>query len=80
MRAPEPGDRSLVGPPVALVDTDRMMQVLNNLVKNAIHYTSEGGRVLVSTGKKEAEGRGMGDGDGGGHRHRHPRGGPAPHL
>ena len=57
LRAPEPGDRSLVGPPVALVDTDRMMQVLNNLVKNAIHYTPEGGRVLVSTGKKEAEGR-----------------------
>jgi len=43
--------------PVALVDPDRMMQVLNNLVANAIHYTPEGGKVVVSTGKEEAEGR-----------------------
>jgi len=33
------------------------MQVLNNLVVNAIQYTSEGGKVVVSTGKEEAEGR-----------------------
>jgi len=41
--------------PVALVDPERMIQVLNNLVENAIRYTPVGGRVVVSTGKKEAE-------------------------
>jgi len=49
--------RRSVEPPVALVDPERMMQVLNNLVVNAIQYTSEGGKVVVSTGKEEAEGR-----------------------
>ena len=34
-----------------------MKQVLNNLVENAIQYTPEGGKVVVSTGKQEAEGR-----------------------
>jgi len=43
--------------PVALVDAQRIMQVLNNLVENAIHYTPEGGRIVVSTGKRETEGR-----------------------
>ena len=43
--------------PVALVDPERMIQVLNNLVANAIQYTPQGGRVVVSTGKWEAEGR-----------------------
>ena len=43
--------------PVALVDPNRMMQVLSNLVENAIYYTPEGGRVVISTGKEEAEGR-----------------------
>ena len=43
--------------PVALVDAQRMMQVLNNLVENAIHYTPESGKVMVSTGKRETEGR-----------------------
>jgi len=43
--------------PVALVDPAQMMQVLNNLVRNAIHYTPEGGKVVISTSKGEAEGR-----------------------
>ncbi len=43
--------------PVALVDPERMMQVLNNLVENAIHHTPTGGKVMISTGKEEAKGR-----------------------
>jgi signal transduction histidine kinase len=43
--------------PVALVDPARMMQVLNNLVENAIRYTMEGGEVTISTRQEEAEGR-----------------------
>jgi len=49
-RLAEPG-------PVVLVDPGQMMQALNNLVENAIYYTPEGGKVVVSTGKEEAEGR-----------------------
>ena len=49
-RPAEPG-------PVACVDANRMMQVLNNLVENALRYTPEGGQVVISTGKSEAEGR-----------------------
>ena len=48
-----PGERG----PLTLVDPERMMQVLNNLLGNAIHYTPEGGKVIVSTGLEEAEGR-----------------------
>lgn len=43
--------------PVALVDPDRMTQVLSNLVTNALQYTPEGGRVIVSTDKEKAQGR-----------------------
>ncbi|MDY6875439.1 MAG: GAF domain-containing protein [Chloroflexota bacterium] len=43
--------------PVALVDPEQTMQVLNNLVLNAIRYTLDGGRIVVSTGKQEADGR-----------------------
>jgi len=46
-----------VEPPVALVDSERVKQVLNNLVENAIHYTPEGGKVVTSTGKEEWQGR-----------------------
>ncbi|MBN1813035.1 MAG: PAS domain S-box protein [Anaerolineae bacterium] len=42
--------------PVALVDSDRMTQVLANVVTNAIQYTPRGGVVVISTGEKEAEG------------------------
>ena len=34
-----------------------MIQVLNNLVSNAIRYTLEGGSVIVSIGEQMAEGR-----------------------
>ncbi len=40
-----------------LVDPERMMQVLNNLVENAIHYTLEGGAVVVSTAVEKDAGR-----------------------
>ncbi len=43
--------------PVALVDPDRMIQVLDNMVMNAINYTPTGGKVMVSTGREEIDGR-----------------------
>jgi PAS domain S-box-containing protein len=43
--------------PVALVDSDRIAQVLANVVTNAIQYTPRGGKVVISTGKKETDGR-----------------------
>lgn len=43
-------------PPV-LTDPDRIVQVLINLITNAIRYTPQGGHVLVSTGQERADGR-----------------------
>jgi PAS domain S-box-containing protein len=40
--------------PVALIDPERMMQAMNNLVGNAIRYTLLGGAVTISTGEQEA--------------------------
>jgi PAS domain S-box-containing protein len=48
-RLAEPG-------PTALVDSERMMQVLNNLVENGIRYTPQG-KVEVATGQAETEKR-----------------------
>jgi signal transduction histidine kinase len=35
--------------PMVTIDTDRMTQVLNNLVSNALRYTPEGGRIILHT-------------------------------
>ena len=43
--------------PAALADTDRIGRVLRNLVANAMRHTKEGGRIVVSTRRQEAEGR-----------------------
>ncbi len=43
--------------PMALIDAERITQALNNLVKNAIRFTPEGGKVTVSTGMQEMQGR-----------------------
>ncbi len=43
--------------PTALVDSKRLMQVLNNLVSNAIRYTPPEGTVTISTGKMKTEDR-----------------------
>ncbi|HET92337.1 MAG TPA: GAF domain-containing protein, partial [Chloroflexi bacterium] len=43
--------------PIALVDPERMMQVLNNLVENSVRYTPTGGQIEVTPGLREAEGR-----------------------
>jgi signal transduction histidine kinase len=40
--------------PIVLVDPERMMEVVNNLVENAIRYTPEGGKIALSTGREQA--------------------------
>jgi signal transduction histidine kinase len=42
--------------PVAPADPKQMLSALNHLVGDAIRYTPEGGQVVVSTGRREAEG------------------------
>jgi signal transduction histidine kinase len=49
--------RAVESGPACLADPQRLMQVLDNLIDNALRYTPEGGTVTVSTGKAEAEGR-----------------------
>jgi signal transduction histidine kinase len=41
--------------PEALVDPDRMTQVLTNLVTNAIQYTTRGGNIVISTGEEKGQ-------------------------
>ncbi len=43
--------------PVALADSKWMMQVLNNLLSNAVRYTPEGGTITITTDNKVADGR-----------------------
>ncbi len=43
--------------PVASADSKWMMQVLNNLLSNAIRYTPEGGTITISTSYSVANGR-----------------------
>jgi two-component system phosphate regulon sensor histidine kinase PhoR len=51
-------EHQLVEPsPVALIDPKRTVQVVNNLLVNAIRYTPEGGKIVVSTSKEKADGR-----------------------
>jgi two-component system phosphate regulon sensor histidine kinase PhoR len=51
-------EHQLIEPsPTVLVDPDRTIQVLTNLVTNAIQYTPRGGKVNVSTGRIETDDR-----------------------
>ncbi len=52
-----PSNDASARPPVALVDLRQITQVFNNLIGNALQYTSEGGRVIVSTSREEIDGR-----------------------
>lgn len=49
--------RPAVPGPMTLVDSLRMMQVLNILMDNATRYTPEGGEIVISTAKEKAKGR-----------------------
>jgi signal transduction histidine kinase len=42
---------------IVLADPDRLMQVLSNLVTNAINYTSSGGEVVISATQEDTGGR-----------------------
>ena len=50
-------DDASAKPSVVLADSRQIAHVFNNLIENAIQYTSEGGRVIVSTGREEVDGR-----------------------
>jgi signal transduction histidine kinase len=39
--------------PEIQVDESRLMQVMDNLISNALHYTPEGGRIILGAKKKE---------------------------
>jgi signal transduction histidine kinase len=43
--------------PIALADSQWMMQVLNNLLSNAVRYTQEGGTITASTGNRMGDAR-----------------------
>ena len=49
---------------VLVTDGDRVLQIVTNLLANALHWTPAGGRVDLGLGTAERRG------DGGGHRHR----------
>jgi signal transduction histidine kinase len=40
-----------------MVDQQRIMQVLDNLLRNALQFTPEGGLISISTDQEEMEGR-----------------------
>lgn len=49
--------RSEQSEPMILADQVQMMQVLNNLVQNAIRYTPAGGEIVVATAQEQARDR-----------------------
>ncbi len=49
--------------PTVNIDPDRMMQVLGNLVSNALRYTPEGGKIAVRVAKGVQSKRGAGSGE-----------------
>jgi signal transduction histidine kinase len=42
---------------LGMVDQQRIMQVLDNLLRNALQFTPEGGLISISTDQEEMEGR-----------------------
>jgi two-component system phosphate regulon sensor histidine kinase PhoR len=49
--------RAVESGPLCLADPQRLMQILDNLIDNALRYTPKGGTVTIATGETEAEGR-----------------------
>ena len=43
--------------PPALADTNRLMQVLTNLIANAVNYTPAGGSIILSSALQQKDGR-----------------------